>query len=68
MFTVFKVRADQKPGDYSDPGPYTQPPGTQARLVETASAPEAARTAPPASGPTPEPKASAHKPAGHAHH
>jgi manganese oxidase len=24
------VRRDQKPGDYSDPGWYTQPPGTQA--------------------------------------
>jgi FtsP/CotA-like multicopper oxidase with cupredoxin domain len=30
MFTVLKVRADQKPGDYSDPGWYAQPPGTQA--------------------------------------
>ncbi|MCC6380169.1 MAG: copper oxidase [Burkholderiales bacterium] len=31
MFTVVKVRADQKPGDYSDPGWYRHPPGTQAR-------------------------------------
>lgn len=30
MFTVFKVRADQAPGDYSDPGWYTAPEGTQA--------------------------------------
>jgi hypothetical protein len=30
MFSIFKVRADQKPGDYSDPGWYRQPPGTQA--------------------------------------
>jgi hypothetical protein len=30
MFTVFKVRRDQKPGDYKDPGWYKQPPGTQA--------------------------------------
>jgi hypothetical protein len=30
MFTVVKVRRDQKPGDYSDPGWYKQPPGTQA--------------------------------------
>ncbi len=31
MFSVFKVRKDQKPGDYSDPGPYKFPPGTVAR-------------------------------------
>jgi hypothetical protein len=31
MFTVFKVRKDQKPGDYADPGPYKHPPGTVAR-------------------------------------
>jgi hypothetical protein len=30
MFTVFKVREDQKPGDYSDPGPYKFPEGTVA--------------------------------------
>ncbi|ENO91091.1 multicopper oxidase [Thauera sp. 28] len=30
MFTTFKVRRNQKPGDYSDPGWYAQPPGTQA--------------------------------------
>jgi hypothetical protein len=30
MFTVVKVRRTQKPGDYSDPGWYQQPPGTQA--------------------------------------
>ncbi|MCL4757863.1 MAG: copper oxidase [Rhodocyclaceae bacterium] len=30
MFTTFKVRRDQKPGDYSDPGWYAQPSGTQA--------------------------------------
>ncbi len=30
MFTVIKVRKDQKPGDYSDPGWYAHPPGTQA--------------------------------------
>jgi hypothetical protein len=30
MFTVVKVRRDQKPGDYSDPGWYKQPAGTQA--------------------------------------
>ena len=30
MFTVFKVRKDQKPGDYKDPGPYQFPEGTVA--------------------------------------
>ena len=30
MFTVVKVRAGQKPGDYTDPGWYQHPTGTQA--------------------------------------
>ena len=30
MFTVLKVRREQKPGDYTDPGWYRQPEGTQA--------------------------------------
>lgn len=30
MFTVLKVRADKKPGDYSDSGWYKHPPGTVA--------------------------------------
>ena len=30
MFTVVKVREDQSPGDYRDPGWYRHPPGTQA--------------------------------------
>jgi manganese oxidase len=30
MFTVVKVRRDQKPGDYKDPGWFKQPPGTMA--------------------------------------
>ncbi|MES2886905.1 MAG: copper oxidase [Pseudomonadota bacterium] len=30
MFSVVKVRADQKPGDHSDPGWFQQPPGTTA--------------------------------------
>ena len=43
MFTTLKVRADQKAGDYSDPGDYVMPPGTQARLVDTGQAPAASR-------------------------
>jgi hypothetical protein len=30
MFTTLKVREDQKPNDYTDPGWYKQPAGTQA--------------------------------------
>ncbi|WP_367846306.1 multicopper oxidase family protein [Rhodoferax sp. WC2427] len=30
MFTTLKVRRDQQPGDYRDPGAYPQPPGTRA--------------------------------------
>ncbi|HEY1059633.1 MAG TPA: copper oxidase [Limnobacter sp.] len=30
MFSMLKVRKNQKAGDYSDPGWYAQPPGTQA--------------------------------------
>ena len=43
MFTVFKVRRDQKPGDYSDPGPFAHPPGTVAREW-TGEPPPATRT------------------------
>nr|MCU0813864.1 copper oxidase [Burkholderiaceae bacterium] len=30
MFTLLKVRADQKPDDYTDPGDYAYPAGTVA--------------------------------------
>ncbi|HWH75674.1 MAG TPA: copper oxidase [Methylibium sp.] len=30
MFTLLKVRRDQQPGDYGDPGWFRHPPGTQA--------------------------------------
>jgi hypothetical protein len=64
MFTLLKVRADQKPGDYTDPGWYAQPPGTQAREVSAPAAPPASATPqPPAT-----PKATARKPQGHAGH
>ncbi|HET6789326.1 MAG TPA: multicopper oxidase domain-containing protein, partial [Aquabacterium sp.] len=32
MFTTLKVRRDQAPGSYQDPGWFRQPPGTTARL------------------------------------
>ncbi len=64
MFTLLKVRAGQKAGDYSDPGWYDMPPGTQARLVENRSAPEPARS----TAPTQPASGSARKPAPHSGH
>ena len=64
MFSVIKVRKDQKPGDYSDPGWYAAPAGTVARSV---AAPAAAPAAPAAAVPTSEPLR-VRKPDGHGHH
>ena len=44
MFSVVKVRRDQKPGDYTDPGWFAHPPGTVA-WEYTGTAPEPARPA-----------------------
>ncbi|TSE18863.1 Copper resistance protein A [Tepidimonas alkaliphilus] len=41
MFTVLKVRRDLPTGSLSDPGWYTQPPGSRARPVEGQAAPPA---------------------------
>lgn len=49
MFSVLKVRRNQKPGDYSDPGWYAQPAGTQAYEWSGAS-PEPPRATAPDSG------------------
>ncbi len=46
MFSILKVRKDQKPGDYSDPGWYRHPPGTVAREW-TGGLPDAARSGTP---------------------
>jgi hypothetical protein len=46
MFSLLKVRKDQKPGDYSDPGWFKQPPGTQA-YAWTGSLPTVADDLPP---------------------
>jgi len=44
MFSVVKVRREQKPGDYTDPGWFAHPPGTVA-WEYTGAAPEPARPA-----------------------
>lgn len=43
MFTVLKVRRDQKPGDYGDPGWFKHPAGTVAHAYEGPT-PDAARS------------------------
>ncbi|MFZ1071594.1 MAG: multicopper oxidase domain-containing protein, partial [Methyloceanibacter sp.] len=43
MFTVMKVREGLAAGDYKDPGPYKNPPGTVAYEVKVAEAGEPAR-------------------------
>jgi hypothetical protein len=64
MFTVVKVHDDVKPGDYSDPGWYRQPPGTRA-YEWNGEMPETPRAvAPAADGKTLQ----ARKPAGHRGH
>lgn len=44
MFTVVKVRKDQKPGDYSDPGWYKHPAGTVAYEWKGQAPPPATRS------------------------
>jgi hypothetical protein len=72
MFTVLKVRADQKRGDYTDPGWYKHPAGTLA-WEWTGALPEPARSnsAGGQSMPTlnkPDVEVTVRKPAGHAGH
>ncbi|MBA4261812.1 MAG: copper oxidase [Comamonadaceae bacterium] len=59
MFTTLKVRADQKAGDYTDPGWYAMPPGTQSREVASSMASPARSVAPPAHATPAPPAASA---------
>jgi hypothetical protein len=47
MFTLLKVRRDQKPGDYRDPGWYRHPAGTVA-YEYTGALPAPSRAAAPA--------------------
>jgi hypothetical protein len=66
MFTTLKVRRNQKAGDYSDPGWFQQPPGTQA--YEWAGAePPTPRAAAPDSG-QPAVEVQAVKPNSHQQH
>jgi FtsP/CotA-like multicopper oxidase with cupredoxin domain len=68
MFTTVKVRRDQKPGDYSDPGWYHHPGGTVA-YEWTGDMPEAPRPphAPRADAAAPAVELQVRKPQGHHH-
>jgi hypothetical protein len=69
MFSVMKVRRAQKRGDYSDPGWFRHPPGTQAHelaggLAEPVRAPQAASP----EGKPDDVEVVVRKPTGHAGH
>ncbi|MDN6885758.1 copper oxidase [Variovorax sp. CAN2819] len=71
MFTLLKVRRDQKPGDYRDPGWFKHPPGTVAREVKGANVPPATRKETPAPASSQKgsgPDATVRKPSGHGSH
>ncbi|CAH0302347.1 Copper resistance protein A [Massilia sp. Bi118] len=72
MFTVLKVRKDQKRGDYSDPGWYKHPAGTVAyewtgQLPEPARNSDAGRSLMPATS-KPDVELQVRKPVGHSEH
>ena len=73
MFTVLKVRKDQRAGDYKDPGWYKHPPGTVAYEWQ-GQPPAALRSqssggqAMPAAGKGPEVEVTVRKPTGHQGH
>lgn len=66
MFTLLKVRRDQKPGDYRDPGWFKHPAGTVA--YEYKGAAPAASRAPAAAASKPAATVRARKPSGHTGH
>ncbi len=66
MFTMVKIRDNQAAGDYSDPGWYTQPEGTQA-YEWTGPLPEPARFKSEPSG-VPAAEVQVRKPTGHSGH
>ncbi|TFW09359.1 copper oxidase [Oxalobacteraceae bacterium OM1] len=70
MFTVVKVRKDQPPGDYTDPGWYKHPKGTvayewQGDLPEPARSRSAGGQSMPLQKPAPDIELKARKPSGH---
>jgi hypothetical protein len=68
MFTLLKVRRDQKPGDYRDPGWFKHPAGTVAREVPGAAVPPATRKAPAAKDDSSKTDATVRKPSGQGAH
>ena len=74
MFSMIKVRKDQKPGDYSDPGWYKHPPGEVAfewkgSLPDPARfAAEGGQTMPAERMPVKNIEVQVKKPKGHANH
>ncbi|MCW5661892.1 MAG: copper oxidase [Burkholderiaceae bacterium] len=74
MFSVVKVRREQKPGDYADPGWFKHPPGTVAyeftgKLPDpTRFAAEGGVSMAPAARPARDIEVKARKPLGHDHH
>jgi len=74
MFSVLKVRRDQKPGDYGNPGWYQQPPGTvateyQGTMTEPVrSSSTGGSSMPRASKSTSQVEVQVRKPASHAGH
>jgi hypothetical protein len=74
MFSVLKVRRDQAPGNYKDPGWYTHPPGTVAHeytgpLADPARfKAEAGQSMPRVQRPTTDTEVRARKPSGHSGH
>jgi hypothetical protein len=73
MFTVVKVRAGQKPRDFSDPGWYEHPKGTQAyewtgAMPEPHRSSSTGRSSMPGTPGTGAVEVKARKPGGHAGH
>jgi hypothetical protein len=67
MFTTLKVRRDQAPNDYRDPGWFTQPPGTRP-FEWTGALPATSRPANPVAAPAQSPALTVKKPgADHKH-
>jgi hypothetical protein len=73
MFTLLKVRADQQPNDYTDPGDYAHPPGTVAfeyngPMPDSLRAPQSTGHEGHSTSPTHTTRPQVRKPQGHSHH